>query len=377
MNRRLSPTLISANRAVLAFLLLCGCSRTSDTLHVTGQIEGHPIAVGSKVGGRISEVAAREGQAVKRGDVLFRIESTEAEADLLAAKATLAQAEAQLQKLEAGAREEEIRAAEASAASAKAQYDEALTGARSEEISAARARVDTARALLDEAAAEFKRQSNLFEANIVSFSVKDQASHANEAARGTLQTAEKELDLLVQGTRNERITMAKSAYDGAMAKLDELRNGSRHEDISVAVGTRDYAQAQVKRAEANLAEMTIVSPADGVVETLDLRPGDIVKSGPAARVINPDDLDLTVYVGAALLGHLNVGQPVKFTTDSHGDETFEGTISFIAASGEFTPRNLQTQEDRVQQVFEVKVHTGSAGGKLRAGMAGTVTLPRL
>lgn len=361
--------------AIPASLMLCGCTRATGSLHVSGQIEGHPIAVGSRIGGRISEVPAREGQAVSRGDVLFRIESAEAEAELLAARATLAQTEAQLKKLEAGPRAEEIRSAEAATASAKAQYDQALAGARSQEIEAARARTDTARAEVDEARSEFERQSNLFEANVAAFAAKDQAGHRFEAARSTLKSAEKELDLLVQGTRDEQIAMAKAAFDGATAKLDELRNGTRAEDVDAALAARDQAAAQVKRAEVSLAEMTVVSPVDGVVETLDLRPGDIVNAGPAARVMNPEDLDLTVYVGAAFLGHLAISQRVNFTTDSHGTETFEGTISFVASNGEFTPRNLQTEEDRVQQVFAVKIHTGSAGGKLRAGMSGTVALP--
>ncbi len=361
-----------------AFVLssLSGCDRASDTVRVSGQIEGHPIAVGSRVGGRISEVLAREGQSVRKGDVLFRIESAEAEAELLAARATLAQTEAQLKKMEAGPRPEEILAAEASAASAKAHYDEALAGARSQEIEAARALADAARADVDEARSEFERQANLFDANVAPFAAKDQASHRLEAAKGTLQSAEKQLDLLVQGTRDEQIAMAKAAFDGATAQLDELRNGSRAEDVDAARAARDQAAAQVKRGEVTLAEMTVASPVDGVVETLDLRPGDIVSAGPAARIMDPNDLDLTVYVGAALLGHLAVGQRVSFTTDSHGAETFEGEISFIASNGEFTPRNLQTEEDRVQQVFAVKIHTGSGDGKLRAGMSGTVTIPR-
>jgi len=370
------PILRSIPIVLCAVSILDGCTRAGDTLHVSGQIEGHPIAVGSRVGGRISEVPAREGHTVKQGDILFRIEAAEAEAELLAARATLAQSEAQLKKLEAGPRAEEIRAAEAVTASAKAQYDQALAGARSQEIEAARARADAARAEVDEARAEFERQTNLFEADVAPFAAKDQAHHRLEAAQGTLKSSVKELDMLVQGTRDEQIAMAKAAFDGASAKLDELRNGARTEDIDAARAARDQAAAQVKRAEVNLAEMTISSPVDGIVETLDLRPGDLVKSGPAARVMNPEDLDLTVYVSAAFLGQLAVGQRVSFTTDAHGAEAFEGTIVFIASNGEFTPRNLQTAEDRVQQVFAVKIHSGSAGGKLRAGMSGTVALPR-
>ena len=366
-------------RAFIIAILVTGaaaCSPDRGDVRITGQIEGHPIAVGSRIGGRIVELAVHEGDAVSKGDVIFRIDPAEAEAELAATRAVLAQTEAQLDKLEAGPRIEEILAAEAVVASAKAQYDEAVAGARSQEIGAARAVAESARADVNDAQSEFKRQSELYEANVGPFAAMDQARHRLESARGALESAEEQLELLLAGTRNERISMAKAQYDAALAKLEELQRGTRTEDLAAAQAARDQAAAQVKRAEVNLAEMTVLSPVDGVVETLDLRPGDIVPAGAAARIIDPNDLDLTVYVSAALLGHLRIGARVPFTTDSFGDEEFEGAISFISTVGEFTPRNLQTEEDRVQQVFEVKIHTDSAGGRLRPGMAGTVTFSR-
>jgi HlyD family secretion protein len=109
-----------------------------------------------------------------------------------------------------------------------------------------------------------------------------------------------------------------------------------------------------------------------VVESIDIHEGDLVKPGAIVRIADPEDLELMVYVSAAALGHLRLGQEVPFTTDSHGDETFGGKIAFIASQGEYTPRNLQTQEERVQQMFGVKVELSSAGGKLKAGMSATV-----
>jgi multidrug resistance efflux pump len=359
-----------------AALVLSACERNSQSLRVSGQIQGHPISVGSRVGGRISDVPVREGQQIKKGDVLFRIESAAAGAELAAAWALLAQATAQLQKLEAGPRAEEVRAAEAAAASAKAQYDQALAGARSQEIDSAHARADAARAELANTQDEYERQTGLYKANVGPFAAMDQAKHRRDAAMSTLKSVEKELDLLVQGTRDEQITVAKASFDAANARFDELKNGSRPEDVAAALAVRDQAEAQVRGAEVALAEMTVSSPADGVVETLDLRPGDIVKAGAAARVIDPDDLEITFYISADFLGQVAVGEPVTFTTDSPGSDSFQGEIVFIATEGEFTPRNLQTQEDRVQQVFAVKVRTRSAGGKLRPGMTATVEFPR-
>jgi HlyD family secretion protein len=156
--------------------------------------------------------------------------------------------------------------------------------------------------------------------------------------------------------------------------LDELRAGPRAEDIAAAKAALAVAKADVQRAETALSEMVITAPMDGLVESIDVRAGDLVRPGAAVRMVNPDDLELNVYVSAAMLGHLQVGQEIPFTTDSHGGERFTGAISHIASEGEFTPRNLQTEEERVQQVFKVVLKFDSAGGKLRAGMSATAHL---
>jgi HlyD family secretion protein len=101
----------------------------------------------------------------------------------------------------------------------------------------------------------------------------------------------------------------------------------------------------------------------------------LVKPGAIVSIVDPEDLKLYVYVSAAMLGHLRLGQKVPLTTDSDGAEIFEGTITYVAPAGEFTPRNLQTKEERVQQVFGVKLKLNSAGGHLRAGMTVTAHLP--
>ena len=92
--------------------------------------------------------------------------------------------------------------------------------------------------------------------------------------------------------------------------------------------------------------------------------------------MNPDELEVTLYVSAAVLGNLAVGQQVTFTADAHGNDRFQGTIRYIASEGEFTPRNLQTDEVRLQQAFAVTVDLDAAGGRLRPGMTVTAHLPR-
>ena len=168
--------------------------------------------------------------------------------------------------------------------------------------------------------------------------------------------------------------MAKAARDQTAALLDQVRNGARSEDVALARAMRDEAAASLALAEAAADEMLICAPMDGVIESLDVLPGDIVKPGALVRVANPDKLELRVYASAYALGFINLGDKVRITTDSHGDEPFEGEIIYIASTGEYTPRNLQTQEERVQQMFAVKLALDSADGRLRAGMTATAHL---
>jgi len=359
----------------MVVLLALGCSSNRHgVLSVTGQIEGIGVDVGSRVGGRVSEVPLEEGAHVKAGDVLLRLESDEADAAVAAAEARLAQAEAALERLTAGARLEEIRQAEAAAAQAEEQYRMAVKGARSQEIDSARALADAARAQRDQALADFRRTERLYAEAAVSQQLYDKAKHAHEAAEAQYKAAREQLDLLLSGTRAEQVNMAKAAFDQAQAFLDLLKNGARSEDVAAARAVRDMAAADVERAKVAAREMVITSPRDGVIESLDLHPGDLVKPGAVARIVDPDDLELIVYVGAWALGKLRLGQEVVVTTDSLGAEEFKGVIAQIATEGEYTPRNLQTQEERVQQVFGIKVKLDSAGGKLRAGMGATAHL---
>ncbi len=362
---------------VLSLLIASGCAnKGSDFLDVTGQIEAVTVAVGSRVGGRVSEVLIQEGDLVKQGDVLVRLESTEAEAIVAAASARLAQAQATLAKLETGARPEEIRQAEAAAARAEEQYRMAEKGFRVQEVKGAAAMTDAARAQRDEARTEFGRVEKLRESNAVSQQVYDQAKHALDAAEAQFTAAQEKHGIAVEGARAEEIKMAKAASEQAAAALDLVKNGARREDIDAAKAFRDAADADLKRAQVSLDEMSVKSPCNGVVESLDLHPGDIVKPGSVATIANPDDLKVYVYVSALMLGRLRLQEKVPLTADAHGDERFEATIVQIASQGEFTPRNLQTKEERVQQVFGVKLKLDSAGGRLRAGMTVTAHLPK-
>lgn len=362
---------------LLAGLIIAGCDGgPNGMVRVTGQIEGEAVTAGSRIGGRVVAVLVEEGQQVKQGDVLARLDDAEARAALAAAEAQLAGAEAMLAKLEAGATPEQLRQAEAAAAAAEAQYRMALKGARNEEIRAAEAALDAARAQWDAAKADYERVQRLYSEEIATQRQLEQAKAAVDMAEGQHRSTRETRDMVARGAREEEIAAAKALYDRAAAVVDELKAGARAEDLAASRAARDAAAADRDRAMTVLGEMAVTAPLDSVVESVNVRVGDLVRPGPVVRLVDPDDLRLMVYVSAAMLGKLKVGQQARITTDSHGEESFSGKITHIASQGEYTPRNLQTEEERVQQVFAVKIQLDSAGGKLRAGMSATAHLPK-
>lgn len=361
--------------SLILIVVASGCfNGNHHTLHVAGVLEGIDVNAGSLVGGRIAKVHVKEGDRVAAGDLLVELDDKDVAPMVHAAEAQLRKAEALLAKLEAGARAEEVRRAEAAAEQARQQYAMALKGARSQEIDAARAAAEAARAQRDDAKQAYERAKKLFETGAASEMAHDQAENALSAAEAQYTAALEKLDLVVEGTRDEEVRMANAALDQAEAMLDELRNGAREEDIAAARAARDAAQAELDMAASRLREMAVHAPMDGIIESIDVEPGDLVQPGAIVRLVDPDNLELVVYVSAAVLAKVRLGQRIPLSPD--GDEnTYEGEIVFIANQGEFTPRNLQTEEARARQMFGIKLRVSSYNGALKAGMTLTAQIP--
>lgn len=348
---------------------------SSDRLVLSGTIEADEIHVGSKIGGRIAEVLVREGQVVKQGQPIIRFESFDLDAKRADAVAAVDAAEANLQKTLTFSRPEEIAEARAQAEAARMTLEMARNGPRKQEIDAARAEVDGANADYEVARLSLDRIERLSASGVASRQDYDNARASFDRAAARRETARQRLDLLLAGTRREEVARAEREYQRAAARRALVERGARKEDIQAAQAQLNRARASLQQIDTQLSELEVKSPADAFVEVFRLRPGDLINpNSPVATLVETDRLWVRVYVPEPELGHLQLEKEVSVSVDTFPDERFTGRVEHIASRGEFTPRNVQTREERTHQVFAVRVRLDNSAQRLRAGMAADVVV---
>lgn len=341
---------------------------------VSGFIEADEIRLGSRVGGRVAEVLIEEGQRVKRGETLVKLEPFDLLAEQEQAKATLASREADLQKLQTGLRPEEVAQAQARYEQLQATLDELVAGPRKQEIDAAAAHLRAAEAQRRLAAENFRRVSQLVASNATTQENLDQATESLAAAEAAVAAQQEKLNLLEAGTREETIRSARAKVEEARLAWELAKQGFREEEIAQAQAARDAAAAAVDAIGQRIEELTIRSPVDGVVEALDLQPGDLAPAaGPVMSLMDVSHMWVRAYVPENRLD-LDLGQAMRVTVDSFPGEEFAAELTFISRQAEFTPSNVQTPEERVKQVFRIKVELREGLDRLRPGMAADVWL---
>ncbi|HVP12106.1 MAG TPA: efflux RND transporter periplasmic adaptor subunit [Phycisphaerae bacterium] len=342
---------------------------------VSGFIEADEIRVGSRVGGRVAEVIAYEGQRVGTGTLLYRIDPFDLMEQLAEAKASAAANKAEHDRLAAGYRKEEIEQARAKRDEAKATLDKLVAGPRPQEIETARQHLNIAKAGLEFAEAEHARLLKLRQEAQAAPTEFDQAVKALKAGQAEVAEAEQQLSLLLAGTRPEEIAAAQAALADAEQALKLMEAGYRPEDVAKAAAQLAAAEAKVAAIETQIKELEVNAPCDCVVEAIDLRPGDIVAANaPSAALLDPSRLWVRAYVPESRLGQVRLDQRVPIHVDSFPGRRFAAHVTFIAREAEFTPRNIQTPEERSKQVFRIKVTLDEGLDRLRAGMSADVLL---
>jgi len=294
----------------------------------SGTVEARTIEVGSRVGGRVQEVLVREGDPVKAGQPLVVLEKGDLPAQRLAAQGQLQQAQGALEKVSS----------------------HSLSSARRAEIAGASARLRAEQVTLEKARLDDQRMRKLL---------------ASGAA------TRMDADNTGLALRNSEAQVA-----ALRAGLDQLLHGTP-QDVKSAQGMVDVAQGWLQQIDVMLDELTIRAPRAARVEALDLRPGDILApNATAVRLLEPDQLYVRIYVPETQIGHIHPGQEVPIFVDSFPGRAFAGRVESVASQGEYTPRNLQTADERADQVFAARVRIEQGMDVLRAGMAAFVRVPR-
>jgi HlyD family secretion protein len=317
---------------LLATVVLAGaCNRGAAVPQnrATGYIEATEVRVAGEVGGRLVEVKVAEGDRVSAGDVIARLDTSDTDLALRRAGADRDQAQAQLALVRAGSRPEDIRQASATAQSAQAD-------------------VKAAQAELDAATADLERFENLLRANAGSVKQRDDAATRRDVAAA-------------------RVRAAQERAQAAAEAAGRLRAGSRPQEIDAARARLSAADAQIASLQKSVADAVVKAPVGGIVTAKLLDAGEM--AAPRAPLVVITDLDhawANLYVGERLVPRLKIGQPATLITDA--GHRLNGTITFISPKAEFTPRNVQTADERSKLVYRVKVTADNKDGVLKPGM---------
>lgn len=392
MKRPARPVLILGIAAVLAALTLGGWSwwrgreNSRDTIEASGRIEVTEVNVGSKVTGRVAVLRAEEGTDVRTGQLIAELEGQDLEAQLGQARATLQSAEAKLNQARTSLRIEptlvrtQIRQAEETLRAADERARLLQAGSRAQEIEEGRANLRQNEARLEMAKLTRDRFRSLLTDGAVARQDLDRAESDFDAAAAAVRATRERLAILEEGSRSEDIRAAQAERDRAAAALEAARANAatldlRQQDVQVAEAAVREAAANVRRLESQVDELKVFAPLDATVLTKAVEAGEVVAAGKPLVLLG--DLDhpwIKIYVTETELGRVKLGAPARILVDSFPGQTFRGTVSWISDQAEFTPKNIQTKEERVNLVYAVKILIQGAQRKLKAGMPADAVL---
>jgi HlyD family secretion protein len=270
--------------------------------------------------------------------------------------------------------EANVAAATAEQQQTEARLRELLAGSRSQEIQDARAAVEAARTEQARASSDWERAQTLFKNDDISRAQYDQFRTQYERTTATLRQVEQRLALVVEGPRRETIEAARAQTERAKAAVaaveaSRLEIKRREQEVEARRAEIERSRAQLAVIESQLADTDIVSPIDGVVLVKSAEPGETVAAG--TTVLTLGDIEhpwLRGYVPETQLGQVKLGQQARVTTDSFPGKTYTGRLSFIASEAEFTPKQIQTPEERVKLVYRLKVDLENPNRELKLNM---------
>jgi HlyD family secretion protein len=315
---------------LLAAAVGCGEAEPTNTLRVSGHVEATEVQVAPEVGGRLVELRVDEGDRVMRGDLVARLDTRDTALQIDRARADRASAEAQLRLVQAGSRVEDVRQAEA-------------------QVDAAQADVGAIEAEVAAATMDLERFERLLKADAGSEKQRDDAKARVDVAR-------------------ERERAAAERVRAARETVARLRAGARREEVDVARARVTAADAQIAVLEKSLADAEVVAPAAGIVTQKLTDGGELV--APRVPIVVVTDLDnawANLFVPEPMVPRIKLGQAATIFTDA-GGEGIAGKVTYVSPRAEFTPRNVQTADERSRLVYRIKVTVDNRAGVLKQGM---------
>jgi len=349
-------------------------------LYYSGTIEAKQAELGFQISGRIVEVVVNEGQLVKRDQLLASLDQSEYKARHEQAQASLENAIKNVQRLELVLElykktlPGEVAKAKAGMEVLRSQLRELEAGYREQDIERAKLAFLTAQDVMEEAKKNKERYDNLFQKGLVPEREWDAIKLKHETAVKEFEKAKEMLDMLREGVRKETIQTARARLAEGKAVFRQANNNlqkikAAEKEVEAATSQVKVAQSFLKVAETQLRYTQLRAPFDGVISSRNVEPGEVVL--PGREVLSLSDLsyvDLKIFVGETEIGRVKPGQSVDIKVDTFPDKIYSGTVSFISPEGEFTPKIIQTQKERVKLVYLVKVLIPNPDLELKSGM---------
>jgi len=319
-------------------IIISGCANsTEDVITASGTIEALEVNISAETGGKITEINTDEGDSIKKGAVLGRLDST-------------------IQALQVQQAEAALRAAAEKAKETQSGNRDQLIGQAVSLVDQMTSLAEGSKAAMDNARENLDRVRTL----------------AGEGGIAHQQLSDAE-------TRYESARAQYEAYvaqkNSAREQLDLLKSGATTETINIMNAGVAQAQANVSIARAQLEKTVLIAPIDGQVSTVNFRQSEYVSPGaPVITLLNPEDLWIKVYISETEIAKVKPGQKAEIFIDAYPDRPFAGKVSFVSAKAEFTPKNLQTKEDRVNMVFAIKVELQDGKEMLKPGLPADVKI---
>lgn len=302
---------------VTALAMIIGCGKENAAIESSGILEAVEVNVSAKTAGQLLRLLVKEGSAVQMGDTLAVIDHETQKLQLAQAQAGVDLAEAQLQLLKNGARVEDLQSAE----EAVRQTESAFRTARS----------------------DFERIKELFSTNSV--------------AKKQYEDAE------------SRMTITQAQYNSAKQNLQKMQRFARVEELNAAKARVEQAKAQANLIKKQISDSYIIAPVSGTVTYKPVEVGELIGMGSiVVRISRLERMELMIYVNETELGKVKLNGSANVSTDTYPDKQYPATVVYISPVAEFTPRNVQTKDERTKLVFGVKLEVENSGNELKSGM---------